>query len=102
MSEQPSSTFTTSSQLSRLKKANTADIDLLKFKQVLSGKAYVGLSEKEILRSLGEPTDKRNGVWEYGSRVPRSPGYHSFAWMRVVRFKNGRVVSAEYEPVFIG
>jgi hypothetical protein len=66
-----------------------------------SGKDFVGLSEKEVLRKLGEPTAKREGAWEYWERL--GPGFHSFQHVRVVRFdESGRVKTAAMEQRGVG
>ena len=57
-----------------------------------TGKALVGMTEQELVRRLGEPTSKKDGVWEY--RQPLGPGFHEFVYKRVVRFKDGKAIAA--------
>jgi len=64
-----------------------------------TGKPYLGLSEKEVLDKLGKPTSTKPGVWEYRER--HVPDY-LFVWVRVVRFKEGKVVSAAREERPVG
>jgi len=65
----------------------------------VSGSEYVGLTEKEVLDTLGKPTSMEPGVWEYWRL---SPGAHSFIPVRVVRFKDGRVISAAVHMKGVG
>jgi hypothetical protein len=65
-----------------------------------AGKRFIGLTEKELVRELGEPTSKKPGVWEYWRRL--GPGFHSFQPVRVVRFAEGRVTSAAIEMRPVG
>jgi hypothetical protein len=71
----------------------------LQFHAAESGKAYLGLTEKELIGALGQPTSRRPGVWEYWDRL--GPGFNSHQRVRVVRFARGRVTSAavEWRPV---
>ena len=54
-----------------------------------AGKEYLGLTESAVLKRLGEPTSTAPGVWLYVEHE----GY-SADMVRVVRFKDGKVVSA--------
>src|SRR4051794_6443353 len=65
-----------------------------------TGKDFIGLTEKELLAKLGEPTSKKPGLWEYWQ--PLGPGAHSFRWVRVVRFQNGKVGSAAMQERGVG
>jgi hypothetical protein len=65
-----------------------------------SGKRFIGLTEKELVRELGEPTSRKPGVWEYWKRL--GPGFHSHQWVRVVRFDGGRVTAAPIEMRPVG
>lgn len=67
----------------------------------LSGKDFIGLSEKEIIQRLGKPSSKQPGVWEYQD-WNLGPGYHSFIRVRVIGFKDGRVVSAPLKMRGVG
>ncbi len=65
-----------------------------------TGKRYVGLTEKELVRQLGEPASRRPGVWEYWDRL--GPGFHSHRRVRVVTFHGGRVTAAPVEMRPVG
>jgi hypothetical protein len=65
-----------------------------------AGKEYIGLSEADVLCRLGPPSARRPGAWEY--REPLGPGAHSFVLVRVVRFRDGRVVAAALEERPVG
>jgi hypothetical protein len=65
-----------------------------------SGATFLGLSEKEVVRRLGQPTSRRPGVWEYWA--PLGPGCHTHREVRVVRFTAGRVISAAVELRGVG
>ena len=65
----------------------------------------VGLRKNPLLSSgvlqLGEPTAKRDGVWEYAE--PLGAGFHSFRHVRVIRFdESGRVGTAAMEQRGVG
>jgi hypothetical protein len=59
------------------------------------GVEFVGLTEQQLRQRLGNPTSVEAGVWYY--REPLGPGCRSFVRQRVVRFANGKVVSAKLE-----
>jgi hypothetical protein len=63
------------------------------------GTPLVGLTEKELLRKLGEPTSKEDGVWYYNGRLRLRAGLME---LRTVHFARGRVVSAPLTLVPIG
>jgi len=65
-----------------------------------TGQVFVGLPEQGISRRLGEPTSKKALVWEYWQ--PLGPGAHSFRWVRVVRFRDGKAVAAAMEERGVG
>jgi len=55
------------------------------------GTPLVGLTEKELLRKLGEPTSREDGAWYYHGRLHLRAGLIE---LRTVRFAKGRVASA--------
>src|SRR5207249_1321212 len=63
------------------------------------GARYVGLTENELLRELGEPASKAESVWTYRRRTGVDP---QFLEERIVRFVNGRVVSAPLTVIPLG
>jgi hypothetical protein len=69
----------------------------------LSGKAYLGRTEKELLQRLGEPTSKQGNIWTYAEpfKVPALSGL-AYQAERVVEFKDGRVVSAPLRQRCVG
>jgi hypothetical protein len=64
-----------------------------------TGKTFLGMTEKEVLKELGKPTSTKPGVWEYQEREAHDD---LFAWVRVIRFKGGKVVSAAREGRAVG
>jgi len=56
-----------------------------------SGKALVGLTEKEVRHRLGTPSSEKGGVLEYWESTPIE---YMFVWVRMVQFKDGKTVSA--------
>jgi len=73
------------------------------FLDELSGKAYLGLTEKELLQRLGEPTSQKGHTWHYADpfKVPALSGL-AYRSERVVEFQNGRVVSAAMRRHCVG
>jgi hypothetical protein len=62
------------------------------------GTPFLGLTEQQLRQQLGNPTSVEKGVWYY--EEPR--GFHDFISQRVVRFANGKVVSAKVERTPVG
>src|SRR4051812_7121723 len=58
-----------------------------------SGRPYHGMTPQQVLKELGNPTKATNDTWEYRER---HVGDYLFVWVRIVRFKGGRVVSAAH------
>ena len=65
----------------------------------VSGKEFHGMSEMDVFRRLGPPTKWTPEVWEYSGGLRELT---SFVIVRVVVFKDGKVVSAEQRPRNLG
>jgi hypothetical protein len=60
------------------------------------GTAYLGLTEQQLRQRLGNPTSAEKGVWCYERSAPAG------IEVRVVRFADGKVVSARLRYIEVG
>lgn len=58
-----------------------------------------GMSELDVMMTLGSPAEVRGEVWVY---LPSSPGVLLPKWALEVEFDNGRYVDHSRQPVIIG